>query len=332
MRGAGALLGWRWLSRPGLASYSAYLWYQPLFAFWRLIHLQEPGPWAMVLLIPLVWLMAWASWRWIEQPCRDPVRIPTPRLLALLGMGMALSLAAGLALYATSGLRARWPELAERDSLIGARQNALFVEGPRRFADVPLDPARKSRNVLVIGNSMARDALNKGLASGRLDGMNTSYVEDYSCEAQRPEVLARARAAAVVILSTIVRPGDVPCAAHMLAQLRRDGIGQAVVIGPRNFGYSNTAVMLVPPENRQTLRVKPLAESVMANQAARQAIPGDAFIDVLALMDDGSGTVPIFTPDARFISQDRLHLTRAGSRLVGTLVFAQPAIAGRLPR
>ena len=330
-RGAGALLGRRWLARPGLVSYSAYLWYQPLFAFWRLVHLQEPGPWTMTMLIPLVWLLAWASWRWIEQPCRDPARVPRSRLLALLVVGMVLSLAAGLALYATSGLRARWPELAERDAPIGARLNAIYVEGPRRFAELPLDPAQKSRNVLVIGNSMARDAINMGLASGRLEGLNISYVENYSCDAQRPEVLNRARAAAVVIVSTIVRPGDVPCAAEMLAALRRAGIGQAVVIGPRNFGYSNTAAMLVPPEDRQTLRVKPLAESVTANAAARRVLPQGAYVDVLALLDDGSGTVPVFAPAARFISQDRLHLTRAGARLVGTLVFAQPALATRLP-
>lgn len=331
-RGAGALLGWRWLALPGLASYSAYLWYQPLFAFWRLAHLQEPGPWAMAVLIPPVWLLAWLTWRWIEQPCRDRARVPTVRLLALLGTGMALSLAAGLALYATSGLRARWPELAEHDPLFGARQNAIYVEGPRRFADLPLDPARKSHNVLVIGNSMARDAINMGLASGRLAGMQISYVENYSCDAQRPKVLARARAAALVIVSTIVRPGDVPCAVQMLGDLRRAGIGQAVVIGPRNFGYSNAAVMLVPPEDRQTLRVTPLAESTAANTAARRALPQDAYIDVLALLDDGTGAVPVFTPDARFISHDRLHLTRAGAELVGRRVYAQPAIAGRLPR
>ena len=44
-------------------------------------------------------------------------------------------------------------------------------------------------------------------------------------------------------------------------------------------------------------------------------------------MDDGSGTVPVFTPERKFISQDRKHLTRAGARWLGPKVFAAPQFA-----
>ncbi|WP_422048143.1 acyltransferase family protein [Shimia sp.] len=55
----------------GLISYSAYLWHQPLFAFARLRTLTEPSHSFMALLGLASLLLAWGTWRWVEQPFRS---------------------------------------------------------------------------------------------------------------------------------------------------------------------------------------------------------------------------------------------------------------------
>lgn len=54
----------------GLVSYSAYLWHQPLLAFARLHHITEPPAATMAALVALTFILAWISWRFIEQPFR----------------------------------------------------------------------------------------------------------------------------------------------------------------------------------------------------------------------------------------------------------------------
>jgi peptidoglycan/LPS O-acetylase OafA/YrhL len=55
----------------GLISYSAYLWHQPIFAFYRYKSISEPRPLIMILLIATTILIAYFSWRVIEKPFRE---------------------------------------------------------------------------------------------------------------------------------------------------------------------------------------------------------------------------------------------------------------------
>ena len=86
----------------GLTSYSAYLWHQPVFAFYRLQSLDEPSPLTMILLTGIVLLLAWVSWYFIEQPFRAS-RISFAPIAAGLGALMSLILVFGLAGHVTSG-------------------------------------------------------------------------------------------------------------------------------------------------------------------------------------------------------------------------------------
>jgi peptidoglycan/LPS O-acetylase OafA/YrhL len=56
----------------GLISYSAYLWHQPLFAFARLRFLDQPSIFFMSALSLATFALAICSWKFIEQPARNP--------------------------------------------------------------------------------------------------------------------------------------------------------------------------------------------------------------------------------------------------------------------
>ncbi len=67
----GRLLGSKVLVGIGLLSYSAYLWHQPLFAFARMRSIEAPGVLQLLSLAVLSILLAFLSWKFVEQPCRD---------------------------------------------------------------------------------------------------------------------------------------------------------------------------------------------------------------------------------------------------------------------
>ncbi|MBY8978128.1 acyltransferase [Rhodobacteraceae bacterium NNCM2] len=82
----------------GLISYSAYLWHQPLFAFARIAGAEPPGPGLMAVLAALTLVLAWATWRLVEQPFRQSgPGLPRGRVLGASAAGLAGIVALGLA-------------------------------------------------------------------------------------------------------------------------------------------------------------------------------------------------------------------------------------------
>ena len=49
----------------------------------------------------------------------------------------------------------------------------------------------------------------------------------------------------------------------------------------------------------------------------------NSYIDLIEMVIDTRGTVPIFTPNCKFISQDCRHFTEAGAKYFARLVEAQ---------
>ncbi|MEO6717412.1 MAG: acyltransferase [Novosphingobium sp.] len=321
-RGAGWLLARPLAVQIGLASYSAYLFHQPVFAFVRLLSFGPPGPEKLALYIPAILGAAWLSLHWVERPARNPSRLGDRALLLACGGGTWLAIAAGLLLHFSHGLAWRWPEMG------GSRlSNMAYVDRAFRFQDARLDPKRRSDNVLVIGHSFARDFINMGLETGHLRPGELRYQLAIFCDDLSPADLTDPAAdTAVFALTTSAE--SAACLVEKARALRRAGVPHVVILGYKNFGWSNSAVMRLPTNQRYIARVPPLAGDLSGNTAARARIPADMFVDLFALLGaDSDGTVPVFTPEGRFISQDTHHLTPAGARWLGEIVFAQPQFA-----
>lgn len=320
--GAGRLLAAPPLVGIGLVSYSAYLYHQPVYALLRVASLNEPTPLNLAATIPLVLLLAWLSWKFVELPFRDVRRISVRQLLAFSGLTSAVLVTIGALLYLTSGLYALSPELAQNDALFGARQNIAYNEAPYVLEGRPYPTGDRNRNMLVIGDSFARDFVNMVNESPQTRDIAISYDRTRFCEAWSPELIARARQAGSVVLGSGVDRDTARCVGADIARLEWLGVPHIVVLGTKSFGFNNNAVMLLPRNQRYSYRARPLADAVTNNLVARKVVPARYYVDLLALLDDGQGTVPVFTPDRKFISQDRKHLTKAGARFLGPKVFA----------
>lgn len=311
----------------GLVSYSAYLFHQPIFAFTRLVRLEPPPAWLMLALIVPVFLLAWLSWRFVEQPFRDRRRIGTRALLAGWGAATLVVVGAGLTFHLTSGFYGNWPELAVPGTGYGHGANIAYNLGPERFRDLKLPDTKTGSRVLVIGNSFGRDFINAGLESGNLDPNAISLEEYGDCGRLPPPALENVKRADFIILATQFMVPQVPCIVRRVANLRRMTSVPVVVIGRKSFGWNNNAVMFLPAAERASVRVKPIDEAVEANDAARRALPPANYVDVIALIGDAQGRVPVFTPDNKFISQDARHLTQPGAAYLGPILFRHPLLA-----
>lgn len=104
----GQWLGQRVLVGIGLISYSAYLWHQPLFVFARMQATEEPSAVFMAGLIVLTLLLAYASWRWVEQPFRERSRFTRQQIFAMAALGSVLLVVTGVWLVAAEGLPERF--------------------------------------------------------------------------------------------------------------------------------------------------------------------------------------------------------------------------------
>jgi peptidoglycan/LPS O-acetylase OafA/YrhL len=311
----------------GLVSYSAYLFHQPVYAFVRLASLEEPRPTLMLALIGPILLLAWLSWRFVERPFRDRARIGTRTLLIVCGTASLIAAGTGAVFYLTSGFYRNWPQLAGPGAGDGPGVNIAYNMAPERFRDVALPETRERVRVLVIGTSFGRDFINMGLETGSLDPQALSIEEFPDCYQLTPAALQNAARADFIVLATRFEARKLLCVIRRMRELRGVTSIPITVIGRKSFGWNNNAVMLLPRQARMTWRVKPTEEAIAANEAAKRALPPSVYVDVLGMIGDDRGRVPVFTPDEKFISEDREHLTRAGARYLGPILFRHPALA-----
>ena len=73
----GTLLGFRPVAAIGLISYGAYLWHQPLFAFFRYYSFGEQSAYVSILLALTALVVAYVGWRYVEQPFRRRDKVST---------------------------------------------------------------------------------------------------------------------------------------------------------------------------------------------------------------------------------------------------------------
>jgi peptidoglycan/LPS O-acetylase OafA/YrhL len=104
----GRALSTRFLVLIGMISYSAYLWHQPVFAFARHSSLVEPELPVMLALAGLSLVLAWLSWRFIEQPFRIKGRFNRRQIFGFSATASVLFVALGLTGYVNNGFTQRF--------------------------------------------------------------------------------------------------------------------------------------------------------------------------------------------------------------------------------
>lgn len=292
----------RWI---GLASFSLYMWHQLVLAFYRYLLGAEISLGAGLCLLALMFVLSALSYYLVEQPFRNKRRVKTPVLLSTLAAVFLLTGGVSLWLVARAGVWRDVPELGiERDHIQRQMHNAYngsIHAYQRDFAgDAP-------RQVLLVGNSLARDWANVLLESPYANELELQYRETLLA----PGLDAAAEQADVIFLADI---------AHAQArELLASQWDKVYFVGYKNFGSNNGVYYNYHGGDylAQRAKVDPVLWRFHEQQ---RELWGERYIDLLAEVADAEQTVPVFTPEGRFISQDTRHFTIDGARYFAGLM------------
>jgi peptidoglycan/LPS O-acetylase OafA/YrhL len=314
----GKLLSLKPLMIIGLISYSVYLWHQPILAFVRLSSTQEPNHLELLAYSLLSLPLGYVSWRYVENVFRNKASVPARACYVILGTGIGLNLMMGYTLYRTYGFQDLAPQFAY------GTNPQVYVDKARELSSPSFSNSGKFRT-LVVGNSFARDYINMMRETGHLDSMDVVYTEtNTSCpnkDSGNFDALIAASDLVVFSNDWGRLPGnrDVAEAYSCYQYMRRKSSGRVVVLGAKNFGWNNDFVKFVHGSLAE-IRIAPIGTVANFNESEK-ALIGDDYVDVLGLVSDQAGKVPVFTPDGKFITYDANHLTKAGARYIGAKIF-----------
>jgi peptidoglycan/LPS O-acetylase OafA/YrhL len=351
----GGLLSMRPVVWVGLVSYSAYLWHQPLFVFARIATPVRPSGSMMLAAAAATFLLAGLTWACVERPFRDRARIGRQAVLRFGVAGGALLVGVGLLL----------PLLAPRPGAYAPEFRQLFVSRAER-SDYVKENYRSLRAhaeagderpvMLLIGDSYSQDFLNMVREVGAFLGHRivAHYIparcqvyfggEDvgrFVTAARRGEcrklrgshATDLARRANVIVLAARWSAWAAERLPETIRALDLRPEQRILVIGGKSFGRPNLRAMLRRNGDLAGFRLAPEAGQAMANQRLRTMLPPALFVDTHAIVCGVEVPgCPLFTPSGSLISYDGFHLTQAGARYVGTLLFRDPALAGYAPK
>jgi peptidoglycan/LPS O-acetylase OafA/YrhL len=105
----GRLLSARIFVFGGLISYSLYLWHWPLIVFVYYLDLRLT-PAILLILGTLLLALSFLTWKYVEQPFRDPTSLLRKKARILLPVGLSIVLMSSAAIALSKGLPERYPE------------------------------------------------------------------------------------------------------------------------------------------------------------------------------------------------------------------------------
>ena len=312
------LLSWKIFVGIGLVSYSAYLWHQPVFAFARTVSIKEPPASLYGVLSGVTMVLAYLSWRYVEQPFRNRSTLSRGQILFFSATSSAMLVCVGFSIYCFNGLPDRIPGIGLDQERYIAYNERVFQYKKDTFS------GPQPHKLLILGNSTGRDFVNIILESGLFSNYDIVYRDDidmcgpFSGKAHLnliEQADAIVEAANWTYRSNCAHMAvDDPCLA-----------GKALAfIGPKHFGYNLDAYMHTPVAERPKVRATLLPDTREANEQFRNLVSASIYVDLLGMFDHRYGGIPVFDEDGHILSADRVHLTRAGAKFFARIVFDHP--------
>jgi peptidoglycan/LPS O-acetylase OafA/YrhL len=301
----------------GLLSYSLYLWHQPIFAFLRAYSDQHPSSFRFLVLIPLVFLLSYITWKFVETPFRNKSIIGRNLVFFYSFLGTVVFVTIGLYLNKSYGMASRvfydGVVVADMDKRIyNERAFAYKKEG---FAD------KSITNLLIIGNSFGRDFTNITVENFDNNRVEIVYRDDLGqCIETKSSSKTRSlfNDADVIVYASGGYDKDCFSSDIYFANSRGKKI---FYVGTKDFGYNLNWLIRLSKEQRKN-QFNPIAESILvSDKEMSEAIPSEHFISLLGPTVVG-GKIPVTDDMGRMLSTDRAHLTKYGA-----LYFGKKAVA-----
>ena len=296
-----------WLVAIGRISFSLYMWHQIVLAYMRYLWTQELHLVHLVVFFVVTFILSILSYYAIEQPFRDRKRMKTSTVLLTVLLGVVATTGFSFYVYQRAGVIKDFPELGIEQSNIQRGLHGAYNERVRTYNEEFEDDDRI--NVLVIGNSFARDWANVILESNQATRVELSYsppVDDFTT------ISPQVSKADVIFYSIYSTPEE------KLGEKVNLPVEKVWAVGTKNFGHNNGVFYNYVGSQRHAQRTK-MKKGHLELEAKLKRLWGDRLISYLDKVLDDDGTMPVFTTSKQFISQDCRHLTQMGARYFADL-------------
>ena len=149
------ILGNKFLVQIGLISYSLYLWHQPLFVYFKISPYYNEDSFLKPIIILFSFLLAFLSWKFIEQPFRDKKKVKKKLFFSLSLLVALFFVFIGLIGVNTNGFNKYRFSSSDREFLdVLLQKNYSYVL--KRFDQLTKkkwDNNQYTPNIILIGDS-----------------------------------------------------------------------------------------------------------------------------------------------------------------------------------
>ena len=288
----------------GMASYSLYLWHQPILAFYRNIIDNDFTVWSYLITLILSVVFGLISYKVLEQPIASYTKGNCKRKCLVLGLSFLTTLLIvvfSIKYYRTQGVVRDIPELDVR------------MDDPKTFAPQEYNarisvlynrpfPSTKNgkKNVLVVGDSYARDWINVILES-KINDINLVYSQDIANDLRQK--IAQADIIFVANNAPIDKYVD-----YLPAMMKK----RFFRVGHKCFDGGVCGIYNQAHLTGDYIQKMPaIVDNI--NKDERIEYEG-MYINLMDSISDSDGKVSLFTKNRKLISHDGLHLTKAGAQ------------------
>lgn len=285
----------------GKMSFSIYIWHQVIYALYRYSVHAEMNLRDYAIVLALVSIVSWLSFRFIEAPIGMFTKSQNHRLIIVSFGFFIFTTSCGFFLHKVGGVVRDVPELEIAKDDFHAGMHAEYNDRVYGLKEYKNDGSIK---ILASGNSYMRDWVNILLESEYKDSVDIVYYYGI-----REGSIEDIKQADIVFILSNVRENTLP---HYFKENLK--VGACVYsVGLKFFGESNGNVYARRfSEDYHLMRVR-VSDSFMRSYNDDKAYWGKQYVDMMEPMFDKNGEVPVFTPSGKFISQDCRHLTKAGA-------------------
>ena len=299
----------------GAACYSIFVWHQVLLAFYRYTVSSQFTAVSYVSFLAITAGLSWLTYHFIESKTGKWLKEARARKVFLALLMVAFLVLTGFAgyIYKVGGVVRDVPELyiTKNEHVDHKAYNDKIDE-----LDKPFETDK--RHWLVVGNSFGRDFANvilESAVSGRVE-ISYIYIDDF----KKSDYAERFSTADKVFLSSSGTDEALVEEVGQVCEMNGVDTRDLIVVGAKNFGESNGQFYA---KRRDPLyfeqRAKIAAEYIERNDRMKEEY-GDRYLDLIGLVLDADGTVPVFTPDHHFVSQDCRHFSKGGAIWFGQLI------------
>ncbi len=316
------VLSHRWMVFTGLISYSLYLWHQPVFAYLRIFSIEKPSGIDFLALIPVIFLLSYLTWRYIESPFRKKNLMDRKTIFVFSILGSFIFVITGLYLNENYGIPVR---VFDSSITIQDMDKRIYNEKNYVFKRDAFSESEKIK-ILVIGDSFARDFINITTETFNIYNHDIIYRPDLKqCIIPYGDILSRnlySKADVIVFASGVF---DENCLESDIKYAEKNR-KKIFYIGTKNFGYNLNWLIRLDKKERAN-RYNTIADSVInADIEMGDKIPQENYISLLKpiLIENA---IPITDELGRMLSTDRAHLTKYGAIFFGKKVIVNSTYA-----